>query len=185
MFPSILPSVFPHLALTLFPKPLHEKQWQSPSDSWQSKETYREEIESVCSLSSPMIDSDPIWWLCIDSALSETLPSDPAIDSCVCCPKHTTQALTLPTRWKPHKNTHIYTLARVYSSTHWSFGSVLWNLINLLHNNNSPCLSQPTSWPSHMAPMSRWLMCLGQGLEAWISELREKDSSTGINHSQQ
>lgn len=60
------------------------------------KETYKEEKESVCSLSSPMIDSDPVWWLCIDSALSETLPSDPAIDSCVHCPKHTTLALTLP-----------------------------------------------------------------------------------------
>lgn len=64
-------------------------------------------------------------------------------------------------------------LARVYSPHRlivWR-----WNLINLLHNNHSPCLPQPTSWTSHTAPMSRWPMCLGQGLEAWISGLRGKE----------
>lgn len=52
----------------------------------------------------------------------------------------------VPTNKKHKKNI----LTSVHCPTHWSLGSVLWNLINRLHYNHCPSLFGLTSWQNHV-----------------------------------
>jgi len=172
-----------HLPLPLFPKPWHE---QERSHQTPGKETHGEEKESVCSLSSPVIDSDPVWWLCIDSALSETLPSDPAIDS-LHSPPQTHNTRPDPARAKTtHSHTHRHThtpVCTVLQIDNLAVSCETWSMccITIILPGCLSPLPGRVTWPPCPADWCVWVRVWRLGYQG----CGEKSSCAGINRSQQ